>query len=203
MAVNRLVFFRAASLGVVVWLLLLMSGCVVTPPVLKIGLVAPFEGADRAIGYDAIYAARLAVREINEAGGIGGYRVALVALDDGGQVDLAAGVAESLVLDRQIVAVVGHGRVATTAVARPIYEEANLIFIPLGEGVYRPVAPELLSAEFRQDYAAVTPFDEVADRYAGPTYEAFQQLFEAMSALGAESKEIGRDTLAERLHLER
>jgi len=36
-----------------------------TQPVVKIGLVAPFEGRYRPIGYEAIYAARLAIREIN------------------------------------------------------------------------------------------------------------------------------------------
>ena len=63
-------------------LLMILSGCASVKPVVKIGLVAPFEGRARAVGYDAIYAARLAVREANAAGGIGGYRLAVVALDD-------------------------------------------------------------------------------------------------------------------------
>ena len=67
----------------------LLSGCASVQPVVKVGLVGPFEGANRAVGYDVIYSARLAVREINEAGGIGGYRVALVALDDSGDPQLA------------------------------------------------------------------------------------------------------------------
>ena len=46
-------------------LLLLLLGCASVRPVIKIGLVAPFEGRDRAIGYDAVYAARLAVRQAN------------------------------------------------------------------------------------------------------------------------------------------
>ena len=67
----------------------LLTGCQSVAPVAKVALVAPFEGAQRAVGYDVIYSARLAVREINEAGGIGGYRVSLVALDDGGDPELA------------------------------------------------------------------------------------------------------------------
>ena len=82
-----------------VWLLFifLLSGCASVDPVVKIGLVAPFEGQNRAVGYDVIYSARLAVREINEAGGIGGYRVALVALDDSSDPTLAAQTAHALV----------------------------------------------------------------------------------------------------------
>lgn len=41
----------------------LAAGCASVDPVVKIGLVAPFEGRHRAIGYDAIYSARLAVRD--------------------------------------------------------------------------------------------------------------------------------------------
>ena len=48
----------------VVLILVLLTGCLQTPPhVVKIGLVAPFEGRYREIGYDVIPAARLAVRE--------------------------------------------------------------------------------------------------------------------------------------------
>ncbi|MCZ7669454.1 MAG: ABC transporter substrate-binding protein [Chloroflexi bacterium] len=86
-----------------------LTACYSVDPVIKIGLVAPFEGENRALGYDAIYAARLAVRQVNEAGGIGGYRLALVALDDSGDTGLAQGAAKALVADPGVVAVVGHG----------------------------------------------------------------------------------------------
>jgi ABC-type branched-subunit amino acid transport system substrate-binding protein len=51
-------------------LLLFLTNCTSVAPVVKVGLVGPFEGRHREIGYDAIYSARLAVREINQAGGI-------------------------------------------------------------------------------------------------------------------------------------
>ena len=162
-------------------LLILFAGCASVDPVVKVGLVAPFEGQNRAIGYDVIYSARLAVREINEAGGIGGYRVALVALDDSGDPDLAAQVAQSLVIDPQVVAVVGHWSAETTAVAAPIYAAAGLPFLPGGQ-IGDPAA---LPADFRAAYEAVTPFDETPGPYAGPAYAAFQQLWQAL----AEAKE--------------
>ncbi|MCA9948355.1 MAG: ABC transporter substrate-binding protein, partial [Anaerolineales bacterium] len=127
---------------------------------MKVGLVAPFEGRDRAIGYDAIYSARLAVREINAAGGIGGYRIALVALDDSGDPELAQGTAESLVIDDNVVAVVGHWRPQTTAVAAPIYASANLAFLAGGESPYQPTDPADLEPDFIERYTAVTPFNE-------------------------------------------
>ena len=146
-------------------------------PVVKVGLVAPFEGEDRAIGYDAIYAARLAVRQINEAGGIGGHRVALVALDDSSDIELAQENAESLVVDPNVVAVVGHWLPQTTAVSLPTYQQANLPFIPAGQSPFTETAPETLPSEFHSAYEAVTPFDEKAGEYAGSTYDAFQLLW--------------------------
>ncbi|MCU0520529.1 MAG: ABC transporter substrate-binding protein [Anaerolineae bacterium] len=103
----------------------------------KIGLVAPFEGAYRSIGYDAIYAARLAVREINRAGGIEGWLVELVAYDDRGEVDLAERTAANLTIDRDVVAVIGHYRPDTSSVASPIYGEGNMPLLVLGSWVDR------------------------------------------------------------------
>ena len=63
----------------------LMRACdpiALTRPVTKIGLVAPFEGELRSVGYEgALYAVKLALREQNEQDGVAGWNVELVALD--------------------------------------------------------------------------------------------------------------------------
>ncbi len=92
-----------------------------TAPVVKIGLVAPFEGRYRAIGYEAIYAARLAIREINAGGGVNGARVELLALDDGGDPASAIEQARKLAVDPQVIAVIAHYRAAATDAALDIY----------------------------------------------------------------------------------
>lgn len=176
-------------------LLLVLTSCASVQPVVKIGLVAPFEGAQRELGYDAIYAARLAVREINEAGGVGGYRVALVALDDGGDTELAVDTAVSLTIDPGVVAVIGHGLAETTAVAQPIYNEAGVPLLPLGNPPFTPQDPALLPTEFQTAYNAVTPFAETAGPYAAATYDAMQLLFQAMAAGEAASGKIARDSV--------
>lgn len=112
--------------------LLLISACASTAPVLKIGLVAPFEGRYRPVGYDAIYAARLAVREQNAQGGVGGYRVELIAYDDGGDAQTAMERARQLALDPQVVAVIGHYRVETTRAAWDVYAREALPLIAPG-----------------------------------------------------------------------
>jgi len=109
--------------------LIFVSACGSTRPVVKFGLVAPFEGRYRPVGYDAIYAARLAVRERNASGGVGGYRVELVAYDDGGDAQAATERAKQLALDPQVVAVIGHFRVDATRAAWDVYAREALPLI--------------------------------------------------------------------------
>ena len=178
---------------------LLLAGCASVQPVVKVGLVAPFEGAQRALGYDAIYAARLAVREVNEAGGVGGYRVALVALDDGGDEQLAVETAASLTIDPKVVAVIGHGLPQTTAVAQPVYASAGVPLLPLGTPPFLAQDPSTLPVDFHTAYNAVTPFDETAGPYAAATYDALQLLFLAMALGKSESGIVDRDSVTNSL----
>lgn len=181
-------------LALVALLSLLLAGCASVAPVVKIGLVAPFEGRGRDIGYDAIYSARLAVREINEAGGINGTRVALVALDDGGRVDLADGAAAALGIDAGVVAVVGHYLPETTAAAADVYDRDGLALLAMGAAPFAPTDPAALPPDFRTAYEAVTPFDETPGPYAGPTYDAFRLLWSAL-ALAEQTGAITRDSV--------
>lgn len=179
--------------------LLLLAGCQSVAPVVKVGLVAPFEGRHRAVGYDALYSARLAVRELNAAGGIAGTRVALVALDDSGSPEFAAATADSLIVDPDVVAVVGHWLPETTAVAEPRYAGGGLTFLAGGEDPLNPRDPQDLPPEFVEAYTAVTPFDEMPGPYAGPAYEAYQSLWrlleEALEQQGAITRSTVQKTL--------
>jgi ABC-type branched-subunit amino acid transport system substrate-binding protein len=103
-----------------------LAACASTQPVVKIGLVAPFEGRYRSIGYEAIYAARLAVREINAKGGVRGYRIELVALDDRGDPAQAIESARKLMIDPQVMAVIGHYRPDSTDAAIEDYCDGHM-----------------------------------------------------------------------------
>jgi branched-chain amino acid transport system substrate-binding protein len=101
-------------------------------PVIKIGLAGPFEGRYRYVGYDAFYAARLALREANAQGGVGGYNLELVAFDDQGTASEAQVVARNLALDPKVVAVVGHFIDESTRAAQALYEQAGLPLVRTG-----------------------------------------------------------------------
>lgn len=104
----------------------MLTGCAVTRPTLKIGLVAPFEGRYRQVSYEVIFAVRLAVREVNAAGGVAGHTVELVALDDQGDPARALEQARKLALDPQVKLVLGHWLTATTQAAAPEYARLGL-----------------------------------------------------------------------------
>lgn len=112
------------------WLVALLSlSCAPTgghsaPPTLKIGLVAPFEGLHRPLGYEALFGVKLALQERNREG-VAGYRVELVALNDFDDPAEATRQARALMADPDVLGVVGHLSPATTAAALPIYRAAG------------------------------------------------------------------------------
>ena len=113
---------------------LLLVSCVVpgsTKPIVKIGLVAPFEGLYRPLGYGVLYAVKLAIRERNEQGGVAGYMVELVALDDGNDPVEAAQSARELTLDPDVMGSLGHFSNAATLAALSEYRRAGLALVTL------------------------------------------------------------------------
>lgn len=108
-----------------VWCFLL-AACAAPRPVVKIALVAPFEGRLRQVGYEAFPAIRLAIRERIAAGGAGGVQVTFIAYNDNGDPATAARIARNLALDPEVVGVIGHLVLSTTLAALPVYTQAGL-----------------------------------------------------------------------------
>jgi len=141
-------------------------------PTIKVGLVAPFEGRYRYVGYDVIYAARLAVREANAAGGVGGYSVELVAYDDAADPTMALEQARKLAVDPEVVAAIGHFRPETTAAAADAYAEAGMPLI--SPGLVTPHADALVDELLR--YVEEAGLDSVTLVTAdGPLGSALQR----------------------------
>ncbi|MCX6016959.1 MAG: ABC transporter substrate-binding protein [Chloroflexi bacterium] len=108
-------------------LMLLASGCALRPPqVLRIALVAPFEGRTRRIGYDAFPALRIAVRNAITADPARAVQIEFVAYNDDGDPATAQRVAHSVAIDPQVVAVIGNLQLSTTLAALNVYTTAGL-----------------------------------------------------------------------------
>jgi branched-chain amino acid transport system substrate-binding protein len=142
------------------------GGCVPTlyaQPTVKIGLVGPFEGLHRPLGYEALHAVKLAVGERNERGGVAGYLVELVALNDDQEPESAAQCAKEMAVDPDVVGVIGHFGERTTAAAIPVYEEELALVVPAttatdltrdgSAGVFRLVADDCAIGKAAAQYA--------------------------------------------------
>jgi branched-chain amino acid transport system substrate-binding protein len=93
-------------------------GCSPNSGQIVIGLAGPMGDP---LGVSELHAARLAVDQINAAGGINGRTLRLRVADDSGTENGAVVAAQKLHDDRAVVAVVGHVGSSTTIAAAPIY----------------------------------------------------------------------------------
>lgn len=96
---------RVASGHALVVIALLLSGCAVarSPEITRIALLAPFEGRYRDVGYQALYAARLAIADTDR------IDLELLAVDDGGSTDTAQDRARALNKDPLVAGVLVLG----------------------------------------------------------------------------------------------
>ncbi len=108
-----------------------------------LGLAGPFS---QPRGVSMRRAADLAVKEINARGGIRGRPLELRIMDDSGRPDLAIRIAQQLVDDPTVVAVIGHLNSSASLAAGPIYGEAR-----------RPVVMITPSAS-SPDLSGINPF---------------------------------------------
>ncbi|MBU0909755.1 MAG: ABC transporter substrate-binding protein [Proteobacteria bacterium] len=122
-------FLRAASLIIVFFLLsVLLPACKQTPEPIKIGLVINLSGRGGMAGEHIRDGALLAVREVNEGGGINGRPLILLVRDDENNKDQIKKVDQSLI-NEGVVAIVGHSYSANTITAYPLVTSRNTLLI--------------------------------------------------------------------------
>jgi len=122
-------------------------------PTIKIGLSAPFEGLYRDLGYEALHAVRMAVRERNADGGVAQrYLVELVALNDLNEADKAVEQARKMAVDPGVLGVLG-GWSQETEGATSEYEQLGLTFLTPGVDISLPHSLASVDADFATRYA--------------------------------------------------
>ena len=167
------------GLLVMIWGLssLMLAGCAFpgsTRPVIKIGLIAPFEGEQRPNGYQRLHGVKLALREVNLGGGVAGYKIELVALNDYADMEESTLQAQELVLDSDIRAVIGQWEPGLYEAAEPIYRAAQLAVVSPAR--YTDFSG--LPATFAADYQTLG--GSLPDAQARQAYLATHQLINAI-----------------------
>ncbi len=170
------------------WAIALLLGACSMPgdaaPVLKIGLIAPFEGLGRPLGYAVLPAVQEVIDAANASGELGAYRLLVVALNDDLDPAVAAAQAAALAEDPTVVAVIGPFTTPTAAQAAPILAAAGIpavVAAPLdapSAGIYSlcpdsaVIAGEIIAFSCSHNTTDV-PIDECLDSLDGlPLSEA-------------------------------
>ena len=119
----------------VVGMLLLGLGCGAPQPKgeVIVYVAAPLSGFQANGGQTVAGGVRLMAEEINKAGGLLGYTVKVVALDDESDSEVAVDVAQQIKADleagKRIIGVVGHYNSGQTLAAMAIYKDLPLVVI--------------------------------------------------------------------------
>ena len=92
-----------------------------------LGMSAAFSGPSAEIGRGVRNGVELMLRSVNEAGGIGGRRLRLAALDDSYQADPVKDNMLRLIDREQVVAVIGNVGSQGAGVAMPIANERKVL----------------------------------------------------------------------------
>jgi branched-chain amino acid transport system substrate-binding protein len=123
-----------------------------------LGMSAAFSGPSAELGRGVRTGIEVMVRRVNDAGGIGGRRLRLVALDDSYQADPVKPNMLQLIDREQAVAVIGNVGTQGASVAVPIANERKVLLFGTysGADLLRKTPPDRYVINLRASYAEET-----------------------------------------------
>jgi branched-chain amino acid transport system substrate-binding protein len=118
---------------------------------IKIGLSGPFTGGSSSMGVSMRDGVKLAVNEINAAGGVLGRPIELVERDDEAKNELGVQIAQELINKEAVVATVGYINTGVALASQRFYQEAE---IPVMNNVATGtlVAKQFSGPDFKANY---------------------------------------------------
>jgi branched-chain amino acid transport system substrate-binding protein len=157
------VYYRFKKTGIIIISCLvavfLGTGCTQSekPQDIVIGVAWPFATNNDLFseGID------LAVREINENGGINGRELKLLKADDGAELEKGLKIAQSFAENKEIRAVIGHRNSFISIPASAIYEQAGLVMLSPAS-----TAPGLTQNGYKHIFRCIPGDDEIARQMA-------------------------------------
>jgi len=125
---------------------------------LLFGMAAPLTGPSKELGRGMKTGVEIAFAAANEAGGVQGRRVQLIALDDGYEPTRTVGVMKELAEQRKVFGFIGNVGTPTAAVAVPYAVEHKMLFFGpfTGAPLLRKDPPDRYVFNYRASYAEET-----------------------------------------------
>jgi branched-chain amino acid transport system substrate-binding protein len=102
---------------------------------IKIGALFSVTGPASFLGEPERNSAQMVVDEINKAGGVKGRMLELVSYDTGGDATKAVQLANKLIKNDQVVAIIGPSTTGDTMAVIPVVEKANIPLISCAAGI--------------------------------------------------------------------
>ena len=196
-------FFAIAAMG-----LLLFAGCAqkpeekapatTAPPPkveeIKIGVLMPLSGNLAPFGEGMVKGAKVAEKELNDAGGVLGAKVKIVVEDTATDPAKAVDAAQKLIKIDGIKAIVGAAASSSTLAVAPICEDNHVVLVspastsPLvtdaGDYIFRVVASDTLQGKVLADVAVGQGYKKavtfvINNDYGIGLQEVFKESFEA------------------------
>jgi ABC-type branched-subunit amino acid transport system substrate-binding protein len=130
----------------------------VTDNEIKFGIVGPFSGASRELGRQMKLGIDAAFNRVNDAGGVEGRMLRLVAADDGYEPARTLGAMKQLYEKDQVFGFIGNVGTPTAAVGIPYALEKKALFFGAfsGAGILRSDPPDRYVFNYRASYAEET-----------------------------------------------
>lgn len=130
----------------------------VTDNEIRFGISAPFSGAAKELGQNMKLGIEAAFNAANDAGGIFGRRLRLIAADDGYEPSRTAVTMKSFFEKEQVFGMIGNVGTPTAVVAVPYALERKMLFFGAftGAGLLRNDPPDRYVFNYRSSYAEET-----------------------------------------------
>jgi branched-chain amino acid transport system substrate-binding protein len=130
----------------------------VTEAEIRFGMSAPFSGSAKELGRQMKLGVETAFNVINDAGGVHGRQVKLVAVDDGYEPTRTAETMKQLYEKDQVFGIIGNVGTPTAAVALPFALKQRMMFFGAftGANLLRRDPPDRYVFNFRASYAEET-----------------------------------------------
>jgi ABC-type branched-subunit amino acid transport system substrate-binding protein len=130
----------------------------VTDTEIRLGIAAPFSGPAKELGRQMKLGLETAFGAINDAGGISGRGLRLVAVDDGYEPSRTVGAMKDLVEQHGVFGIVGNVGTPTAQEALPYALKQRMLFFGAftGAGLLRRDPPDRYVFNYRASYAEET-----------------------------------------------
>ncbi|MEN8098753.1 MAG: ABC transporter substrate-binding protein [Chloroflexota bacterium] len=163
-----------------------------TPEIVRLGVLAPFEGRHREIGYQIVFGVRLAVQEWNRGEASQDYRVEVTSLDDHSGETATERAVKAFAMEPSVVAVIGWSPEEQVNAAASYLAGEGVLYLTLTETEIVPVTDD---NDFAQRYRQANILNQPPGPYSKPAHDTALKVLDEIVSLSDKGDEVSRQSL--------